>query len=118
MRPHKASLSRNRRKTDTDFGSAYRVGKSLFRQTRIVAHELTGAIHDHLWRIDRSEAESLAVSGLAIGEQARRVRILPPQLIPIIYVLAWDNDIRSGDRLVVIKLLEYAIGRRTTSSPF
>src|SRR2546427_833619 len=55
---------------------------------RIVAHELTGAIHDHLWRINRSEAEPLAVSGLAIGEQARRVRILPPQLIPIIHVLA------------------------------
>src|SRR5205085_6786304 len=105
MRPHKASLSRNRRKTDTDFGSAYRFGKSLFRQTRIVAHELTGAIHDHLWRINRSEAEPLAVSGLAIGEQARRVPILAPQLIPIIHVLAYDNDIRSADPLIDIKLL-------------
>src|SRR2546426_7529173 len=67
MRPHKAALSRNRRKTDADLGFAHRFGKSLFRQTRIVAHELTGAIHDHLWRINRSEAEPLPVSGLAIG---------------------------------------------------
>src|SRR5207244_8939814 len=81
MRPHKAGLSRNRRKTDADFGSAYRFGKSLFRQTRIAADKFTGAIHDHLRRIDRSEAETLAVSGLAVGDRTRRVRILPPQLI-------------------------------------
>src|SRR5439155_27369578 len=105
MRPHKASLSRNRRKTDTDFGSAYRFGKSLFRQTRIVAHELTGAIHVHLWGINRSAAEPLVASGLAVGEQARRARILLPPLIPTINVLAQNSDMRSGDRLVVVMLL-------------
>src|SRR5438876_639480 len=77
MRPHKAGLSRNRRKTDADLGSAHRFGKSLFRQTRIVAHELTGAIHDHLWRINRSEAEPLAVSGLAIGLRT----VYTPQMV-------------------------------------
>src|SRR5438552_18718643 len=105
MRPHKASLSGNRRKTDADFGSAYRFGKSFFRQTRIVADKFTGAIHNHLRRIDCSEAEPLAVSGLAVGDRTRRVRILPPQLIPIIHVLASNNDIRSGNWLTVTKLL-------------
>jgi len=76
----------------------------------IVADELGLAVDDHLGGIDAIEGEAAAVVLLAGGEGGGGVGIFPAEAVPIVDVLAEDEELDAGDGLLV-ELGEDSVGR-------
>src|SRR5690348_11536017 len=118
MRMNRTGFRRKRRKADANLGSAHRFGKGFLRQVRIVADEFAGAIHNHLWRVNRLQAEAVAIGTLPIGKGAGRIWVPPSKAVPIVHVLTENYKFRSRDWLIAIQLLKEGICWWATGAPF
>src|SRR5277367_4327739 len=78
-------------------------------------HFLT-SVDDHLRSGGAFQAKSRVVGTLALGQRGRRVWIFPAIVVPIIHMLAEDNQLCSRNRLEGIPFLEKDIGRRTAGA--
>jgi hypothetical protein len=59
-----------------------------------------------------------AVFLLALTKAAVRERVLPSEAIPVINVLAQDDNFGAADRLFVRQPQEQLVGGRATRAPF
>src|SRR5450631_3213141 len=103
---------------DRDFLVLASLFEGLIRQPWIATHKLSYAIDDHLRGIHACQLEAAAVRILAVAEKAGRVRIGPANAVPVIHMLAENDELRPRDRLRAVKLLQEGISRRTTGTPF
>src|SRR5450631_3203879 len=103
---------------DRDFLAFASLFEGLIRQPWIAAHKLSGSIDDHLRCIHACQFEAGAVRILAVAEKAGRVRIRPADAVPVIHMLAENDELLSRDRLRPVKLLQEGIRRRTSGTSF
>src|ERR1700722_6915221 len=81
------------------------------RMGRVVADELVGAVDDHLRRIDFG-AETCAVFRLPVGVLVRREPVVPAEVVPIVHMLAEDDDFSASYGLIEVEFRQEGIGRR------
>ncbi len=82
----------NRRDSDCDLGSSARFSKGLIRPLPVASQKLKFSICDHLRRVRTGQMQAVGVSLLPKGEGVRRVGVFPSQIIPVIHMLAEDDQ--------------------------
>src|SRR6202044_883058 len=70
----------------------------------IAADEFRVAIDDHLRRVDRVEAEVLRVVLLARIDRVEGKRIAPAEMVPVSDVLAENDGLGAGNKLLLVVL--------------
>lgn len=80
--------------------------------------ELHGPIDDDLGRMDVTKAKQSLIVLLTLGEVGRGEAIFPAETVPIVDVLAKDNDVGVGNGLFAIEAGEYDICGRATRAAF
>jgi hypothetical protein len=101
-----------------DLGKVSRFLKGLIRPRTVASYEFQSSIYNHLGRVGAREAQALCVGLLAHGERVGRECVLPSQVVPVIHMLAQDDQLNSGDRLRAVQLAKQGIGGRTTGTAF
>lgn len=91
---------------------------SVERQSAIASHEFRAAIHHQLRGVDFACLEAARVIALACAVKRRREWIGPAEMIPVIDVLADDDQVGSGNGLLLVQRFQQAIGGRTTGAAF
>jgi hypothetical protein len=81
------------------------------RVGRVVADELVGAVDDQLRRLDFG-AEACAVLRLPVGVLVGRETVVPAEVVPVVYMLAQDDDFSTSYGLIVVEFCQEGIGRR------
>jgi hypothetical protein len=84
----------------------------------VVADELVGAVDDHLRGVGTIEMEALGVLGLALGEVVGGETVVPAKAVPVVDVLAEDDDFCGGDWLILEEMGEEGVGGRATGAAF
>ncbi len=69
-----------------------RSGESFLESVGIVADKLGAAIDDHLRGVNLGDSEAAGVFLLALSESSGREAIVPAETIPIVDVLAENDD--------------------------
>src|SRR5271157_3810554 len=77
---------------------AYRMRCSSF----VAAHELVLSVNDHLRCVDTSLAKLGRVGALPLAQFMRRVGIPPSDIIPIIHVVAENDQLRAINWLIAV----------------
>src|ERR1700746_456745 len=83
----------------------------------ITAHKLKPPVNYHLRRIDAAQAKLRCVGALPFTVFVRRVGIPPSNVIPVVYVLAQNDQFRTAYWLRSIEPLQQGIGRWTAGTP-
>jgi len=83
----------------------------------VAPHELVRAIHHHLRGVWPMLGESHRIGLLAGGNLGRRKRIAPPEVVPIVDVLAERDDRNAWDELAPFQPLQQQVRWRTTRAP-
>src|ERR1700733_7334057 len=86
------------------------------RVGRVVADELIGAVDDHLRGIDFG-AETCAVFRLPVGVLVGRETVVPAEVVPVVHMLAQDDDFSTSDGLILVEFCQEGIGRRAARTP-
>ena len=110
------ALRAGRGEVEGEFGLPGRLGDGSMGLARIVADELVAAIDDHLRGVDAVEAEARGVEVLAVGELVGGEAVMPAELVPVIDVLAEDDDVGGGDGLFVVEAGEEGVRGGTTGA--
>src|SRR5271154_320546 len=58
-----------------------------------------GSVDDHLWGVGGLQSQSVNIGRLALGHCRRRGWVLPAVVVPIVYVLTEDDQLRPGKGL-------------------
>jgi len=82
------------------------------------AVDLCGAVDDRLWGVNIVLLEGEAVFLLALGEVGRGETVAPAEAVPVVDVLAENDDVGSGNGLGTVELSEDGIGGRATGAAF
>jgi hypothetical protein len=106
------------RYSQRELGGLLGVLNSANRMRRVVADELIGAIDDHLRRVDAVDVKASAVLALPVGVLMRGEAVVPAEVVPVVNVLAQNDDLGSCDGLALVKLGQQSIGRRTARTTF
>jgi len=82
----------------------------------VTADELIGAVDYHLRGIDLIKTQALTVEFLPVGVLARSEAVVPLDALPVVDVLAEDDDVGVLDGLIVIELRQQRVGWRATGA--
>ena len=82
----------------------------------VVAGELGCTVDDHLRGVGAFEVEALGVLGLALGEVVGGEAVVPALAVPVVDVLAEDDDFCGGDWLILEEMGEEGVGGRATGA--
>ena len=96
---------RHRGKKKASFGMRSSGEDLLTRVGRAAADELDPAINDHLRGVDTSTRKGAGVVVLALREIARRVRVAPAEMVPVIDMFLEGDDFDVVEGLVLAKFL-------------
>jgi len=105
---------RHRCKKEASFGMRSSGEDLLTRVGRAAADKLDPAINDHLRGVDTSARKRAGVVVLALREIARRVRVAPTEVVPVINMFLEGDDLDAVEGLVLAKFLEKPVGGRAT----
>src|SRR5438309_1867011 len=94
-------------------GTVYRVASLI----QIAADKLNASVHDHLRSVYFVGLEDSRIFVLPLAEFGRRVRIGPPQTIPVVDVFGKRDDLCAPDRLSLFKTSEQLVGWWATRAP-
>jgi hypothetical protein len=83
-----------------------RAGDHLTGLGSVIADELLGAIYHHLRGVDALQLEVAAICILTFCVLMRGEAIVPALAVPIVYVLAQNDNFGSGYRLLLLQLQE------------
>ena len=97
-------LEMNRRQGHRHFLGFCRVFNRPNCTPFIASHELGASVDHYLRRVDTVETKTFCVSLLAFAIFVQGIGIPPSDTIPVIHVLAQNDELRSTDRLQPIQL--------------
>jgi hypothetical protein len=80
--------------------------KNLLHLLRIAGTDFTGSIYDELRGVRGLQPKSAYVRILAVGQRSRGVWIPPTVMVPIVHVLAEDDQLRASHWLGSVHLFE------------
>jgi hypothetical protein len=95
---------------EVGFGCERCVGDCSLEGGGVVAYELGCAIDHDLGRVGRVKAKLSCVFLLAVGHGFEGERVVPSSLVPVGDVLAENDGLRAGDKLLRIKPGDQLIG--------
>src|SRR5438270_4969656 len=83
------------REDQLDLGCLRRVLDCANRMGGIVADELLCSVDDHLWGVRAVHTQARTVVALPFGVLMRGEPVVPPEGIPVVHMLAENNDLRA-----------------------
>src|SRR6266566_3638005 len=84
----------------------------------VAADELRLSVHHHLRSINAIAPDRRRILSLPFAETWRRERISPPELVPIIDMLAERDHLSAGHRLRLLQMAQQQVRGRTTRATF
>src|SRR6202011_3521607 len=82
----------------------------------VVPNKFRGPIDDHLGSVSTAESKMRHVRILTVSQKARRVRIFPAVMIPIVNMLTEHDQAGARHWLLAVQILEESVRRRTAGA--
>ena len=84
----------------------------------VVANELVGSVDDHLRGVYPINTKACAVLALPLRVLMGGEAVVPTKIVPVVDMLAEDDDLGVLNWLIVVKLREEGIGGWATGAAF
>ena len=80
----------------------------------VIADELVGSVDDHLRGVDTVDVEAGAVLILALGVLVGGEAVVPAEVVPVVDVLAEDDDFGVLDGLISVEFRQQRVSWRAS----
>src|SRR6478672_10271056 len=101
---------------DSEFRNCDRLGERLIRGRGVAADKFPDAIDHHLRGVDTVQLKPPGIGTLSLAIEMRGVRILPANVIPVVYVLTQYDHMHPSDGLLIELFQELISGRTAGAS--
>ncbi len=76
------------------------------------------AVDDHLWRVRGLEIHRVDVAVLALGELRGGIFVFPAVMVPVVDVLAQNDQLSASDGLAFVHVADELVDGRTAGAAF